>query len=230
MIVAEESDGASGEGPGAEGGGVPDGRLQANKNRALQVARTGGRKLFDEEAKAVFHEWFGATCNLALSAEQAGFNRSTIARHYLADPAFAARMDEAIRLSVVRLKAKSLESKGPPVMGPEGELDAPDLDDIGREEAMRLVREHERTLHFGRKQGRTPRVASNAEVEAALVKRLAAFGKRVIERDAVLRDSGSTGSPLPQDERKVAGAPAAGQPAPPPPPDGGGSPPRSGEE
>ena len=162
---------------GAEG--VPLWRIQAGKHREIQIARTGGRKLFDEEAKETFLEWFGATCNLSMSAEQAGFNYKTVSKHYLKDPGFAARVDEAMRLGVMRLKAKSLEAKGEPKVGPEGELDAPGLDDLSREEAMRLVREHERTLTQGRKQGRTPRVASNAEVDEALAKRMAAYAARL---------------------------------------------------
>ena len=176
---------------------VPQGRLQGGRNRELQVARTGGRKLFDAEARGVFLEWFGATCNMSLSAEQAGFSYKTVSKHYLKDPAFAAELDEAMRLGVMRMKANSLETKAPAVIRPDGELDAADLGDIDREEAMRLVREHERTLTVGRKQGRTPRVASNAEIEAALIKRLAAFAKRVKARDATA-------------------PPAASQPAPPP--------------
>jgi hypothetical protein len=197
---AGDAEGAGAEAPGLVAG--PDGefvalgRVQANKHRELQVARTGNRKYFDEAAKAVFLEWFAATCNLSMSAAQAGFNYKTVSKHVLKDPAFAAEVDAAMRLGVMRLKAKSLETKAPPVIGPEGELDAPDIE-IGREEAMRLVREHERTLQLGRKKGRTPRVASNAEVEAALVKRLQAYQARV----RALRDGGSTGSPPPQDER-----------------------------
>ena len=204
-IVGEDAGEDTGQGPDE---GVPLGRIQANRNREVQIARTGGRKLFDEAAKEVFLEWFAASCNLTMSAEQAGFNYKTVSKHYLKYPDFAARMDEAMRLGVMRLKAKSLEAKGPPKPGVEGELDAPELDDVGREEAMRLVREHERTLHYGRKQGRTPRAASNAEVDEALAKRLEALARR-------MRPSGS---------------PAAAQPAPPPPPGGGGPPPRSGED
>ena len=36
-------------------------RLQPNKNREAQVARTGGRKLFDKARRKVFLEWFAAT-------------------------------------------------------------------------------------------------------------------------------------------------------------------------
>jgi hypothetical protein len=46
-------------------------RLQAGKHRDVQVARTGGRKLFGEERRGVFLEWFAATANVSLSAEQA---------------------------------------------------------------------------------------------------------------------------------------------------------------
>jgi hypothetical protein len=84
-----------------------------------------------------------------------------------------------MRAGVLRVKAISLATRRQEErIGIDGEIDAPELDDVDRDQAMRLVREHERTLHLGRKQGRMPKVATNAEVRAALVKALATFGVR----------------------------------------------------
>ena len=108
-----------------------------------------------------------------------------------------------MQLGVLRAKAKSLETKRKEAEagggGEEDEIEVPDLD-IDRDQAMRLVREHERTLLFGRKPGRAPRIASNEEVLQALRKRVKALEARV--KRGALRDGGSTGSPPPQDERE----------------------------
>ena len=172
---------AAREGSTAEGDDGPE-RIHANRNRELQVARTGGRRLFDGEAKALFLEWFAATCNAAWSAELAGFNYKTVWKHRMRDPAFAEACDRAEEQAVARLRAKQLETKRKPLaIGVEGDWDAPEMDDVDPILAATLLREHDRRTPAGRprRAGLTPRVASNAEVRAALVKRLAVYGVRV---------------------------------------------------
>ena len=46
-------------------------RVHPNKHREAQVARTGGRKLFNRARKKAFLEWFAATANLGWAAEKA---------------------------------------------------------------------------------------------------------------------------------------------------------------
>ena len=134
------------------------------------------------------------------------------------DPDFAEAFDRALEQGTARVRAKLIESrdKGEPIeIG--GDREAPELDGIDPQVALSLLREHERMrggppAGFGRKQGRRPRVATNAEVRSALVKRLRAFGVRVgegvpfdpargVAQDR-RRDGASTGSPPPRDERK----------------------------
>ena len=193
----------------AEVGDEPAVRIQRNRNRPLQIARTGRRKLFNKERRKIFLEWFGATCNMGWAAEKAGVNYKTVSRHILKDSDFAAEVREVMGLAVLRMKAKSLETKKEEAKpggaagdcGDDDEEDfVPDLD-VDREQAMRLVREHERTLVLGRKQGRTPRIASNEEVRAEVGKRLRIFQRRVRKWGCVLRDGPSAGSVPPQDER-----------------------------
>jgi hypothetical protein len=146
------------------------------------VQRNAGRKLFDDGAKALFLEWFAATCNVAWSAELAGFNYKTVWKHRMRDPAFAEACDRAEEQAVARLRAKQMETKRKPLaIGVEGDWDAPEMDDVDPILAAQLLREHDRRRPAGRprKVGRTPRVATNAEVRAALVKRLAVYGVRV---------------------------------------------------
>lgn len=166
--------------PRANGDGTE--RLQPGRNREMQVQRNTGRKLFDDGTKALFLEWFAATCNAAWSAELAGFNYKTVWKHRMRDPAFAEACDRAEEQAVARLRAKQMETKRKPLaIGVEGDWDAPEMDDIDPILAATLLREHDRRTPTGRprKVGRTPRVATNAEVRAALVKRLAVYGVRV---------------------------------------------------
>jgi hypothetical protein len=163
----------------------PDvGRVQPNKGRRLQVARTGGRKLFDAAAQAVFLEWFAATCNVSWSAERAGFNHKTVLRHRMNDPHFREGWERALAQGYARLEAKQLETKRKEVpIGIEGDWDAPEMDDMDPLLRLQILREHKREIAGVRKPGRRPRVASNIEVREALVIRLRAFGIRVSGED-----------------------------------------------
>lgn len=192
-----------------EGAGDGEERVHANKNRIVQIARTGGRRLFDARARSVFLEWFAATCNVKLSAERAGINYKTAFKHRMNDADFADAWGRALEQGYARIEAKLLETRAAAApIGIEGDLDAPELETIDPALGLQLLREHKRGLPgsgLPAKQGRRPRVASNAEVRAALVKRLAAYGVRVTAGQEGDSGAGADKS-----------APVAGQPAPPP--------------
>lgn len=196
--------GGSGEGPGGPsepereagepGGGGEEGRIVAGRNREAQVRRNGGRRLFDDEAKLVFLEWFAATCNAGWAAERAGFNYKTVWKHRMNDPVFSDDYDRAEEQALARLRAKRLETKRRPLRrGIEGDWDAPEMDDIDPILASTLLREHGGKAGRPRKTGRVPRVASNREVRAALVKRLAAYGERVFGEAPSASAAGAAG-------------------------------------
>lgn len=170
--------GAGGSRPGT---GDKRARLQAGKHRKVQLARTGGRKLFRKAARAEFLEWFAATCNVQWAAEKAGFNYKTVLRHRMNDPLFAEDWDRAMRQGYARLEAKRLETKRREApIGIEGDWDAPEMDAMEPARMDAILRERGRELATGvRKQGRRPRIASNAEVWAALKKGLRAYRARV---------------------------------------------------
>jgi hypothetical protein len=159
------------------------GKIQSGRHRPVQIARTGKRKYFDEAAQAEFLEWFAATGNLAWSAEEAGFNYKTVLRHRMNDERFAEGWDRAVRQCYARLEAKRLETKRKAApIGIEGDRDAPEMDDMAPERIDAILREYKRGIGGVKKPGRRPRVASNAEVRAALVKSLAAFAERIEAR------------------------------------------------
>jgi len=173
---------ANGPPPHREGDGA-ELRVSPNKNRLVQVRRAGGRKLFDGERKAVFLEWFAATCNAKLSAERAGVCYQTVFKHRMKDPGFAATWDEAIEQGYARIEARLVQEACPlsPTPLPRG---GEGLDEkFDPELAMQLLREHKRRLPGSAEKRKnlrtTARVASDAEVIAALEKRLKGFALRV---------------------------------------------------
>lgn len=90
--------------------------VSPNKNRLLQVRRTGSRKLFGKERKEVFLEWFAATCNVRLSAGKAGVHEKTVYKHLLKDAAFEEAFGRAVRLGYMRLEARQLQEAHRPVV------------------------------------------------------------------------------------------------------------------
>lgn len=160
-------------------------RLIRNKRVAMQYAPTS-RKLFKGKVKATFLEWFAATANISLSARKAGIHYRTVLRHRMEDAVFAGEMAAALEVGIVRTKAWALE------LGEEAgtEIDWEKVEmkpvNLTPEMALQLIREHERRqaaalkgTAFGPRPGRAPTVATSAEVQAALVKALRAYGDRL---------------------------------------------------
>ena len=138
------------------------------------------------KARKTFFQWFAATANISLSARKAGVHYRTVLRHRMEDPAFAADMERALEVGIVRVKAWALELGEE--AGTEIELEHVDMKPVNLtpEMALQLVREHERRqaaalkgTAFGPRPGRAPTVASSAEVQAALVKALRRYGDRL---------------------------------------------------
>ena len=170
--------------------GMDGGRIQANKHRKLQMVQPGRRKLFGKLARKDFLEWFAATANLGWSARQAGFNYKTVLRHRMNDAAFAEAYDRALAQGFARLQGQLLETEieeaAEAPIGIEGDRDVPEMQKVDPEFALRLLREHGRYLAGpragageARKQGRRPRVSTNAEVKTALEKALKIFERRI---------------------------------------------------
>lgn len=170
---------------GDEDGSAKGQQYQAvpTKHREAQMKRRPGRKLFDRKAKEDFLGWYAASGNCVWAAEKAGFNDGTVWRHRASDPDFAEAFDRAAEQGIARAKVAMLESRmrAKPYRIEEGR-EVPEFE-VDPEIAMRLVVEHERaggrTPGRRGKQGRAPRVASNAEVDAALTKRMKAYLRRL---------------------------------------------------
>lgn len=157
-------------------------RVHAGHNRDIQIVRYPRRKLFNKARKAVFLEWFAATANLGWAAEKAEVCRQTISKHLMSDPEFAGAYEDALKVSRLRLKAKMIETRRAEQPLAAGEAIEPPEIDMPFDRGLAVLREMEREVKLGRKQGRMPRVASNEEVLAALRRRVKALEARVKRR------------------------------------------------
>lgn len=170
-------------------------RISPNKNRLVQVRRTGGRKLFDKARKEVFLTWLAATCNIALAAEQAGICYSSVFRHREKDPAFAEGWDRAIAHGYARIEARELQEAHQLRIGtlPEEVVE----EHFDPQLALHLLREHARRLPGSpdkrKRQRTTAETATNKEIFEELTKRLKGFALRV-QREEAKRLPGPDGS------------------------------------
>lgn len=167
--------------------------IHPNNNRLKQVARANRANLFDDRKKAVFLEWFAATCNVTLSAEKAGVCYQTVYKHRRKDTAFAEGWDEALAQGYAALEAGLLaDAIAKELAGAdaaEGQSDAPPASPLSFEQRMALLKEYRRVdgrgpRAVGKHRPVPPHIASPAEAEAALIKRLKHFALRVAEADA----------------------------------------------
>lgn len=78
------------------------------KRRAAKAAPKKSGEL-DRSWHPRFLELFGFSLNLIASAKGANVNRETVYRHKLADPEFAAAMEQARQEAVERLEAKAYD-------------------------------------------------------------------------------------------------------------------------
>ena len=178
------------------------------KHRALQVAPTR-RKLFTPAMKQTFLEWLAATCNVSLAARKTGIHYRTACRHRGEDPRFAQGWARALSWGTARLRARLIETRRQELpIGIEGDWDAPEMDDIDPGLALQLLREHGAWLAGERKPGPRPRVATNEEVRAALVKRIRAVEAR--QRAERRLAAEAEGGPVGNEPARARPAPRAG--------------------
>jgi hypothetical protein len=165
----------------------PGERLQAGKNRGAQVVRAGKREYFQGKRRIEFLEWFAASGSVVWSAAKTAVSYKTVWKHRMNDSVFAEAFDRAQEQGVARARALLLEGrrKAKPI-DIEGDWQAAELDDFDPALLAKIVFDDERRKRGAPRGGAAPRAASNAEVEAALAKRLALFAGRA-RADAVAR-------------------------------------------
>jgi hypothetical protein len=150
----------------------------------MQLGRDGKKKRFNRAARKVYLEWLAATGNCAYAAARAGFTTKTVWNHRMADEQFADDHNRAVDQGIARAKCRLVEdkAKGPIEIG--GDLDAVEFEPPDPAVVLKLVGEHERgQAGWPSRRGRPPRVATNKEVEKALLKRLAVFARRERARE-----------------------------------------------
>ncbi|HEY7810095.1 MAG TPA: hypothetical protein VIA98_06925 [Allosphingosinicella sp.] len=158
----------------------PGERVQAGKNRGAQVVPVGKRAFFQGKRRTDFLEWFAASGSVRWSAGKSGVSEKTVWKHRMNDPQFAEAFDRAQEQGVARAKALLLEGRrGARPIDIDGDWQAPDLDAFDPALLAKIVFDEGRRKSGAPRGGAAPRAASNAEVEAALAKRLALFSKRM---------------------------------------------------
>lgn len=149
-------------------------RVAAGNKGHVQVIRDGVRKRFDAKRRQVFLDWMGATCNLRMSAEKAGVAPITVLRHRRRDPVFAEEWRVALEQGVARLEAQLLAAAWPEAQAAEAPFDA----ELGLK-IYRTLHGDGREVRGPGRGGRTPRVATEAEMRAELTRRLIVLRKRL---------------------------------------------------
>jgi hypothetical protein len=176
----------------ANGQGIrPSAKWRAQEGEELVVRGTNGRRV--QIARARLRQWsprvearflarLAATCNVKAACAAVGLTQASAYNHYRRWPGFARLWDEALETGAVRLEMALVENTcnlfSPRAVAPD--LDMPG---IGFDDAIRLLRLHQRRLHgFGKQPGRMPRAPSQAEVTASILRKIEA-----IERGDALR-------------------------------------------
>jgi len=165
--------------------------VEPGPGRGWQVKRMR-RNRFTRERKALFLGHLAATCDVQAACREAGICSWTAYEHRRTDPAFADGWRRARETGCALLEAEALRRRLAAMERIDFEIgEAPSTqdrieDDLEFWRTMHLLNAHKNGFASGwtglgqrRQRGRRPRVASNAEVRAALAKRLKAFRIRV---------------------------------------------------
>lgn len=158
--------------------------LSSNRKRPVQLRRVTG---WSQARQSRFLDALAGTCNVRLSAETAGVGVTTVYARRRTDPHFAARWQEALLLGYERLETALLEralrsvAAVHPGEGDEAVMIAADA--AVAEMDFRLIRfvlEYHRGGKAQQAGGRTAarHIASEAETNAALLKRLAVLERK----------------------------------------------------
>ena len=188
---AEAADAEAADAQAADAQAVAGGRrgLVVRRQARDRLVRVRKKQVeFDRERKQAFLDHFAGSCNLEAAARAAGISVSPVYRALAGDPAFADGFAEALAIGYRLLEAEELRQQR---AGQAKYRIDPAVDPAGRAESfgrtMQLLGEYHRGLgKIGRRptDRRLPRVATNAEVSAALETRLKAFYERVRAEEA----------------------------------------------
>lgn len=157
----------------------PDKYIRAGKNGKLQISavRKDGWTM---RRRSAFLDHLAATCNVRASEAAAGICQGGAYPLYRRDQDFAAAWDEALAIGYIRLETMLIERAARKIEIPEGVTPVPDISDADTELALTLLRLHRNRVKEGKGRGggKTPQ-ASEAETNAAIIKKLRALNRRL---------------------------------------------------
>lgn len=154
-------------------------------HRRVQIARAR-LKQWDKRAEDRFLEALAATCNIRAACSAVGLTPASAYKHRECWPAFGRRWDKVVEIASERIECGLIQAACNFYSSPEDQVPA-DVPIAGMtaEIALLLLRLHRQGVRGGRRgPGRPPRVATGAEVKAALIARIDELERQRVRRAA----------------------------------------------
>jgi len=161
----------------------PGGPIRDHKDGPQRIRING--KWWSPEAEASFLDHLAASCNVAWSAEQAGFSAPTVYNHRRSDANFARRWMEALADGYIRLETELLGTATAYVERLRADPELP-LKHMSVQQAISLLNRHGKGGDPATRGGRfTPRPRSPDEVRDSILAKLEAIeaARRAEARD-----------------------------------------------
>lgn len=151
--------------------------VMGGKGRLLVKTKRSCREV-SQRSRDAFILSLSETCNVSLSAEQAGIALSTVYKIRQRDAAFAAAWQRALDDGYQRLEMGLVQAALAAVEGPRPDVsgDRPVVAPMTMDQALRLLGRHEGSVRGGRFKANRPgkgRMPTSAETDEAILKRLA---------------------------------------------------------
>lgn len=183
------ADGAGhGEGAGPEAESVRDGEkgraerhgpaghiARLSGKDGPQIVKSGGKRWTDE-AEALFLDHLAATCNVTLSAAEAGFSKEAIYKRRRSDPSFAERWQAALDQGYARIEMMLVKAATDTLAGVALDPETP-IPPMTVKEAINILQLHRASVRGGdaRRAGWQARPRSLDEVRDSILRKLAAI-------------------------------------------------------
>jgi len=140
---------------------------------ADESKRRGARR-WTGAMRETFLETLSQTCNVRQSAVAAGVTPWRAYELRLRDAGFAQEWGAALAAGYARVEERLVRDAAG-----EGGPDAPPMDKYDREQALNLLKFHHGAVGRPHAGGTPPRAATEAETDAAILKKLAALKRRM---------------------------------------------------
>jgi hypothetical protein len=159
-------------------------KISGGNGRRVQV-QAERKDAFTKEKKQVFLDHLAGCCNVSRSAKAAGVCVVTVHYQRRRDPEFGQAFQEALDTGYAALEAELLDraTRGGKYEAGEGAADVPGPETVDSELGLRLLALRIRRESPGRTRGgRAPTRVTEAELNEAILGKMALLGKRIAKR------------------------------------------------